>query len=68
MEKGWTVIFTGSSSIRAEFVRQALAEAGLEAVILNQLDSSYLTFGEVEVYVREENVEQAKIIVERFEN
>jgi hypothetical protein len=68
MNEGWVEIFSSGSEIRAELLKQALAEAGVVSVVINQKDSSYLSFGDVQVYVQEENVEQAKLIVERFEN
>jgi hypothetical protein len=60
MEKGWLNIFTTAEDYQAEIARDLLESANIEAVVLNQKDSSYQVFGNLEVYVKEEN-EQAAI-------
>ncbi len=49
---------------RAEAVKATLIWHQIGAVIINKMDSSYNDFGEREVYVENENVEQAKRIIE----
>lgn len=68
MENGWISIYTTTSPMSAELCRQALEEAQIPAVVVNQRDSSFQSFGDIQVYVEEQNVEQAKKIAERFEN
>ena len=68
MDNGWSIVYTVSSPITAELLRQALGEAGITSVVINQHDSSFQSFGNVEVYVADENLEQAKEIADRFEN
>jgi hypothetical protein len=57
----WTKIYTTSDPIKAELIKQLLEENGIEAVLLNKQDSSYL-FGEVQVLVLESNRLQAQQI------
>ena len=59
----WIAIYTTTQSYQAEIVKAVLEDNGVEAVILNQKDSSYTTFGEISVMVNEECREQAEQII-----
>lgn len=50
-DKNWSLVYTTSTPIEAEIVKQMLESNGIEAVVLNKHDSSYQTFGEAEVFV-----------------
>ena len=67
MEKGWEKIFTTAQPYRAEVARQVLEEAGIQAVVINKKDSSYLVFGEAEVYVKQDDVIRAKQLIKTME-
>ncbi len=67
MEKGWEKIFTTSQPYQAEVARQVLEEGGIEAVVINKRDSSYLAFGEAEVYVKQDDVIRAKKLIKNLE-
>ena len=41
-----------------------LEENGINVVLLNKQDSSYLMFGPIELYVHEEEINQAKKLLE----
>jgi len=58
----WTKVYTTSDPIKAELIKQLLEENGIEAVLLNKQDSSYL-FGYVQVMVLESNSLQAQQLV-----
>ncbi len=60
MEKGWTEVFLTGQEYQAIIAKDILDASGIQAVILNQHDSTYLTFGEFAVYVPEESLEAAK--------
>ena len=68
MEKGWEKIFTTSQPYQAEVARQVLEEGGIEAVVINKRDSSYLAFGEAEVYVKQDDVIRAKKLIKNLEH
>jgi Zn-dependent membrane protease YugP len=68
MEKGWEKIFTTSQPYQAEVARQVLEEAGIQAVVINKKDSSYLAFGEAEVYVQQDDVIRAKQLIKNLEH
>lgn len=58
----WIAVFETSQLYQAEMVKDILADNGVEAVVLNQQDSSY-KFGDIHVMVREEVKEQAVEII-----
>lgn len=59
MEQHWQEVFSTSHTWQAEMAKQILEENGINAVVVNRKDSSYL-FGEVAVYTKPENAEKAK--------
>lgn len=60
MEEGWIVIFTTDKPYQAEMAKKMLESNGIESVVVNKKDSIYQSFGEAELYVKEENAELAK--------
>ena len=50
-DNSWSLVYTTSTPIEAEIIKQMLASNSIEAVVLNKQDSSYQTFGEAEVFV-----------------
>ena len=59
MEKNWVKIYTSPNFYRAEIIKQMLTEHQIDAVLLNKQDSSYLNFGNAEVWVHQENFSNA---------
>jgi len=58
MEKNWVKIYRSANFYQSEIVKQMLLQHHIEAVLLNKQDSSY-RFGNVEVYVHQEDFDQA---------
>lgn len=67
MEQDWQLVYSAKSAIDAEMVRGMLENVGIEAVVMNKQDSSYL-FGDVEVYVSKEQAEKAADIIKNVGN
>ena len=67
MEKGWVQIYGTDKMFQAEIFKQVLADHGIEAVIINKMDSSYKAFGEIEVYVKNDHVIKAKMLAKEFD-
>lgn len=59
MEKNWVRIFSSSNFYQSEMVKQALAGQNIETVLLNKQDSSHRTFGDIEVYVHQDDFSNA---------
>ena len=45
---------------KAEITKQMLEENNIKVVLLNKQDSSYLMFGEIELYINKEQLNQAE--------
>jgi len=67
MEKDWVTVYSTDKPYQAEILKRILEDHDIEAVIINKLDSSYQTFGDVELYVLRENILMAKKLVNEFE-
>jgi hypothetical protein len=51
----------------AEFIRKVLGDNGIQAFVLNKMDSAY-NFGSVEIMVKRDDVIRAKKIIQDYEN
>lgn len=67
MEKDWVVIYTTNQLYRAELFKRNLGDNGIESVIINKMDSTY-RFGEIEIYVKRDQILRAKKLASEFEN
>lgn len=66
MEKGWRVVYFTDQEYRAIIAKELLEDNQIDAVIINRKDSSYTSFGEVELYVADEKFEEAEKILQSF--
>lgn len=58
--EGWKKLIDKSSRVEANVLEAALEEAGIKVEFIDKVDSAYGTFGQVEIYVREEDWEKAQ--------
>ncbi len=65
MEKDWALIFSTAKLYIAEMVKNVLEDNDIQAVIINKQDSFYL-FGDIEVYVKPDDVIRAKFLIKDF--
>ena len=68
MEKGWVQVYSTDKMFQAEILKQVLSDHEIEAVIINKMDSSYKAFGEIEVYVKNDHVIEAKMLAKEFDS
>lgn len=59
MEKNWVRIFKTFNYYQAEIVKQVLTENEIDSVLLNKQDSSHRTFGDIEVYIHQQDFSNA---------
>lgn len=64
-QEEWVKVFQSPMLHQATIVQSILKENDIEAVILNQQDSSYITIGEIKVYVAPEDSAKAISIIEQ---
>ncbi len=63
MEKDWVKIYTSQDAYRTAIVEAVLKDHEIEVVQLNKKDSSYLNFGEIELYIHRQFFDQAIEII-----
>jgi hypothetical protein len=70
MEKNWVRIFTSTNYYRSEIVKQMLIENHITSVLINKQDSAHRTFGNIEVYIHQEDFSKAieVIVLNQTEN
>ena len=64
--KGMNKIWTSTELYQVELAKQKLEENGIEAFIINKLESITHAIGHVELFVSEENVASAEKILHLF--
>jgi hypothetical protein len=62
MEEDWKCIYRSNKHYEVEIYHGVLEGNGIESVVINKQDSAYL-FGEVELYVKAEDVLEANRIL-----
>ena len=66
MEDNWSVVYTHNVLYHVEILKAVLVDNGIESVIINRVDSNYL-FGDIELYVSNEDFDNAKKIIASVE-
>ncbi|MBM3403931.1 MAG: DUF2007 domain-containing protein [Bacteroidetes bacterium] len=62
----WEKIFSSPDEYRIEMLKALLEEEEITSVVINKKDSAYVLIGEVELYVKPEDVIRAKMIAEQL--
>lgn len=68
MEKDYTLVFATSNNIQAEIAKDILEEYEIKCIVLNQHDSMIPSIGQVEIYVQEDDKENAIEILKKLKN
>ena len=68
MEKGWKEVYMTAHEYKAEMAREILETEGIKAVVLNQQDTAYNSFGEFSVYVAEADVARSLELLKNLKN
>ena len=66
MEKNWKKVYFSDDQFKVLIAHDILEENGINSVIMNQKDSSYTTFGEVELYIEEQDEQEAMRILDQL--
>jgi hypothetical protein len=62
MEADWVKVYTSADFFKSELVRQVLIDHEIDAIIINKQGFPY-RIGEVEVYIHDSNLANAKSII-----
>ena len=65
MEKGWEQIYSSDKSHLVAIVKAVLAENGIQSFEVNRRDSTYITIGYIELYVKNKDVVLSKFLIEK---
>jgi len=68
MEKDWEKVFVSGNIQEAYMIKALLEEGEIEVVELNQQDSSYPVFGEINLYVHRDNIMKSMQIINSTRN
>ena len=65
-DENWAQVYSSQDEAKADILIDSLDQAGIKAVKMNKRDSSF-PIGNIEVYVRLEDLCVAKNIIKEFE-
>lgn len=68
MDSNWIKIYTSSHPFQIELLKGFLKENNITAVSINKQDSSYLSFGEIELFVDSQDVLKTKMLIKKQED
>jgi hypothetical protein len=66
MEKGWKIIYVTADEYLMSIAKDLLQNDKIDSVVINHKDSSYVCWGEAELYVRDEDEQQSIKILEHL--
>ena len=66
MEKSWKKVYFSGDEFKVTIAKDLLAENDINSVIMNQKDSSYTSFGDVELYIEEADESEALRILDQL--
>jgi len=66
MDSNWALIYSTGTPFKSELLKAVLEEHNIDSVVINKQDSSY-HFGELELYVKANDVVKAKRIISAHE-
>ncbi|HXL54667.1 MAG TPA: DUF2007 domain-containing protein [Chitinophagaceae bacterium] len=62
---GWFKIYSTRNYAEANIIKGMLEENNIEVIIMNKLDSSYINFGDIELYVPTHLKDLAKSLLDQ---
>ncbi len=62
--KNWIKLYTTRNYVEASIIKGMLEENNVAVVMMNKVDSSYLVFGYIDLYVPAHNKEIAKNLID----
>ena len=66
VERNWTKIFVSTDPNLVDLFIQLLEEQNIKSVAINKKDSSYTIFGNIELYVKDTDMEKSKEIIDLY--
>ncbi len=66
MEKSWKKIYFSGNDFQVMMAHDLLEENGINSVIMNRKDTSYQAFGDVELFIEEQDEKEAVLILDQL--
>jgi len=66
MEKDWVEVYLTAHEYRASIAIDLLENEGIKAILLNQHDTAYQSFGDYKVYVDQKDELQARELLKEL--
>ncbi len=67
MEKGWVIAYKTRLEYQAEIFKEVLSDHSIPSQVINKMDTTYKSFGDIEVYVPDTKILKAKMLASEFE-
>ncbi len=67
MPDDWIRVYSSNKDHIIEILKEVLSDEGIKAMSIDKRDSAYL-FGDIELYVKKDDVMKAKILIDKFES
>ena len=64
----WKMVFKTQNPVQADIIAGNLENNGVNVVVINKRDSSYLVFGYIELYVHEDEFDMATKLIEEAQD
>lgn len=61
----WNIAFSTTQAYQAYIIKDILEDNDMEVVIVDKQDSFYKMIGQIEVYVKAENIMKAKHLIKK---
>lgn len=68
MEKGWVEVYITAHEYKASMAKDLLDNENIKAIVLDQHDTAYKSFGESSVYVAKADKEKAIEILKKLKH
>lgn len=65
MNAEWVAVYTSRQQHEVEIIKSILEDHDIQSVTIDKRDSIYVTVGEIEVFVKEQDAILAKIIIDQ---
>jgi hypothetical protein len=66
MEPDWVKAYETDNDFRAEMIKRMLADNDIQSLFIDKTDSSYPLIGDVEVYVKRDDIIKALKLIGEF--
>jgi hypothetical protein len=68
MDSNWTLVLSDSDSTHVKIIQNLLDSEGMTTSMVDHSDSAFPTHAESELYVKNEDADRARALIEEFQN